>query len=571
MLKEQDNRSKLRTWVAESSEIMRRVAPVIEKPSAMERVEKAIAEIDRTAINVVVTGSANTGKSSLINQLVGKQILPTSVLPDSSVAYIQSSDVTTPEGVALKRRPTEWLPLEDISKGALSSASADNPLLLSLKDDWLKRHQLCLIEMPPLDLDLKDTAGAFTSIADCLLLITDATAAMRRSEIKLLEDSAKQSMPTVVVIAKMDRLLEEERPSVVDYVSKFASSCDRSILVVQFSDRTTETKDNIQAIRAAIEAKLNSADISSGRVKRIAHAVLQSLAAVELNIKTVLEGWDNRPQADDIRERRHQVDVQTLEWQRIKQKLDNRRRKVDSMLKAQLQNNHASLLDELLYELDTTNDFREWWRRDATARLAQAMQKTSERVTAAINQQVISDIEWLQAEAQKQFDFPLKGLEQPDAQVTAVPVPQKSLVVSDENMANVIARIGAAAAMILARVLGPRVGIRNAEMAAGAITGLATEQLILQSGLQEKSKIRDELSETLKKVERAYIAESSRQLADSYGQIVADLQHQQSLWQKSQAADINAAERGTDGNSKADLQQLLNQVDRLKAEIKATL
>lgn len=565
---EHSDKSPLSNLLSDAREIARQIAVPDEIFGRFDRIEKLFLAQNNPTVDIAIVGSPNVGKSSLINQLLGRSLLPTSVLPDDAVVRIQSSEDPTREGFSVTGELTNWQTIEDFSKDML--VLADVPVLFLLNDNWLRQHRFCLLEMPPLDVGDEAVETAlmpFTLAADCLLLMTDASAPMRRNEVKLLNTCAQQNIPTVVVINKVDRLLPDEVVGMVDYVHKFTQACDANIPVISFSDRTPNTPEDIQTLRDTVVASVASFDLPEVRRQRARYVLTKMLDAITLKINTTLESPMSRAQSADIRERQHRVDTQNLEWQRIKQKLNARRRKVDATLTSQLQSNHASLLDGLLYELENTDDFRSWWQRDFTARLAQSMQQTAEQVTMAINQQAIADIEWLQAEAHKQFSFPLEGLEQPNAKVNVIPTPPKSRVVSDDNMLNIVSRIGVAAATILTRALSTRIGYRNAEVAASVITGLATEQLILRSRSQERENVRDELSATIKQVERAYISSSTQQLEDSYSQIVADLQHQQSRWKQTQAAEIQAAIRQKDGYSEAELQQLLVRIEQLKTHV----
>ena len=540
----------------------------------LDRVEDMLSNSNSSAINIAIVGSPNVGKSSLINQIVSRPLLSTSALPDDAIAYIQSSESQSDEAFRFQDISGRWRPLKDFSKDMFVLSSIDSPLLFSLDNDWLRHHRFCLIEMPPLnvsDREIKTHWLSLTCEADCLLLVTDASAPMRRSEVKLLEVSAQQSIPTVVIINKIDRLMPEDYDSMAGYVSKFAKAYDETTAVITFSDRIDTTQNDIQRLRKTVESAIARNHISAVRAKKSAYGLVIALDAIAAELKAKLESPVSAQKKDDIQQKQYETDMQNLEWLRIKQKLNARRRKVDGMLRVQLQSSHTSILNGLLYELDTTEDFREWWRRDFTARLTQEIQQTAEQVTAAINRQVVSDIEWLQAEAYKQFDFPLEAFDQPDAKVDAIPTPQKSLVALDENASNLIARIGAVAAAVLASVLSKRVGYRNAELAASVVTEIATEHLIAQSSSQEKVKIRAELSATIQKIKQAYRLESTRQLEESYSQIIVDLQRQQSKWQQTQSAAIETVKRGEDGRSEADLQYLLDRTQQLKADISTVL
>ena len=564
----------LASCLEEAQEIVGKVGDVTNCSLFLAIAQEIEDKLDHSLTNITVVGSPNTGKSSLINQLIDRQLLPTSAVSQTPTAYIQSGDGD--ERFGFEDELDKWYPIETFRKRIASSSKAESSALFSLHNKWLQKNNFCLVKMPSLnvsDEEIETELILLTKESDCLILAIDASAPMRRNETKLLTHAVKQEIPTAIVITKVDRLLEEEYSDTIEYVDKFAKACSCSIRVIPFSDRDANTSESIQTIQSTVEDATSNINVSKTRANRAAYALTIALDAIALEISSRMAYQEKSLQESGakIRKQRHDIDVQNLNWQRIKQKLNARRRKVERMLKLQLQSHHSAILDGLLYELDSSENFREWWRRDFTAQLALEVQKTAEKITETINNQAVSDIEWLQSEAHKHFNFPLENFDRPDAFVGAVSVPPKSIVASDDNTKDIVDRIGTVAAAILTRVFSTRFGYRNAEIAASTIAGIATEQFVIRDSSQERSNIRSELSEIVKKVERAYALEATKQLEESYRQIVVDLQHQQSRWQQAQVEKLNSAERDTSELTRTELNQLQKQIEQLRMTVKSII
>jgi small GTP-binding protein len=200
--------------------------------------DDAKRRLDDGRIRVVVLGEIKHGKSSLINALLGAQLLPVGVTP------------TTGAVVAIRVDPEAGSELGSARVGTfLVSAHDDRVELERERFDVLARGKdfdeggrtpELLVEPArmPATLELIDTPG-FNDIdrfraavsrselprADVLVLVLDATQVLSRSELGLIRDAIAavggldgSGARCVLVINRIDLVPEEERPKLVEHI-----------------------------------------------------------------------------------------------------------------------------------------------------------------------------------------------------------------------------------------------------------------------------------------------------------------------------------------------------------------
>lgn len=156
---------------------------------------KALENNQYTPLNVVIVGEVKSGKSSLLNALLGKEISDVDVLEKTSsvieVVYDENNDVSK---------------FEDIKR-------------ISLNLDYLKK--INIVDTPGLksitESNEKKTMD-YIKYADLILFVIDATHLGQEDTIEALDLLSEYNKPIIGVINKCD-LLSENRSEVLDYIS----------------------------------------------------------------------------------------------------------------------------------------------------------------------------------------------------------------------------------------------------------------------------------------------------------------------------------------------------------------
>lgn len=167
---------------------------------------------------VACVGQFKRGKSSLLNALLGEPLLPTGVVPVTSVITTirfgerRSATVHTVDGQSVDIAPADI---------ALYVTEAQNPgnekrvagVEVALPHDLLKLG-MCLVDTPGLASVFSDATAvtkAFVPHIDAALVVLGTDPPVSHDEIELIETLAKQTEELIFVLNKADRVPASER------------------------------------------------------------------------------------------------------------------------------------------------------------------------------------------------------------------------------------------------------------------------------------------------------------------------------------------------------------------------
>jgi GTPase Era involved in 16S rRNA processing len=165
---------------------------------------------------VACVGGFKRGKSSLINALVGQPVLPTGVIPVTSVSTILRHG---PTGARVLTR-TGWatIAIDDLAKVVTEQENPANIKNVQAVEVLLPavilRNGLCLVDTPGVG-SVSDantaTVHEFVSQIDAALVVLGADPPITGDELRLLEAIAGQTDKLLFVLNKADRVTGIER------------------------------------------------------------------------------------------------------------------------------------------------------------------------------------------------------------------------------------------------------------------------------------------------------------------------------------------------------------------------
>ena len=183
------------------------ISPTKEKLDASETSticsDKQDDELPPSLFTVVFAGEFNSGKSTLINALLGKELLESGVLPTTDkITVLMSND------------DAEDVTYEQSTSGNLDNTSFPARLHLLPKQQYPLLSDLCVIDTPGTNaiMSLQHSTSTLRILhnADLLVFITSADRPFSESEQELLRNSITYRKRVLVVINKMD-ILERQK------------------------------------------------------------------------------------------------------------------------------------------------------------------------------------------------------------------------------------------------------------------------------------------------------------------------------------------------------------------------
>lgn len=180
--------------------------------------ESLVARAVEGRFYVGVVGEFKRGKSTLINALAGETVLPSGIVPVTSVTTF----VRYGESLAARVRTggKDWQPIgiADVCAYVSEEHNPENVNAIDAVEVFvpcpLLASGVCLVDTPGIGSIFRgntDTTSAFIPRIDVCLLVTGAEPPLSGDELDLARAVAKNGTPVIVVLNKADRSSSDER------------------------------------------------------------------------------------------------------------------------------------------------------------------------------------------------------------------------------------------------------------------------------------------------------------------------------------------------------------------------
>jgi GTPase SAR1 family protein len=388
-------------WNAELAEI----AASFNLPAVSDLCADVDEECRRSSFRVVVVGEFNRGKSTVVNQLLGLDVMPTGPLAlTKGLVFARGSESARME-VESSGGHRRRLPL---SLDSWTAVGPGDRVTVWVDAAWLRDGSI----------ELVDTAGINSAAPDHL---SAARRAVRRSDAAILCVSAEQPLaeterqflagevlrrqvPHVIAVLTMaDRIDEDDRAEVIERLhTHLADLGDLKLVVspgvdpgaaVQLRELVTEMAARpgraVARARTLASVLLDAAELceaaaETGRVLRRQDSIEQS---------RVVDALSQNPPGTDS------------QWEQLLAEFGAHARELLSSLHEELSKDCDYLVDRYVAELRTAHDPLAWWSEMLDTRAAGDVKRQATQCAASLRAAVERDAAWLEREAARRFGF----------------------------------------------------------------------------------------------------------------------------------------------------------------------
>jgi len=227
--------------------------------------EDRIPALREGQMSVVVLGEFNHGKSTVVNALLGEEILPTGITPTTSeITHLVYADEPT-----VSLQPTGDAEVREVAYEELGEAVTDDEggeegaddedleyVEIGYPNDLLE-DSLVLVDTPGVN-DISrqkvEITYGYVPRADVILYVLDATQILKKSEITFIEEKLLEANRDriIFVLGKVDALSDEEAREVEEYARERLEQIMGPVDLYAFSGR--EAIQSIERGEAPTEA-----------------------------------------------------------------------------------------------------------------------------------------------------------------------------------------------------------------------------------------------------------------------------------------------------------------------------
>ncbi|MFO0677420.1 MAG: dynamin family protein [Polyangiaceae bacterium] len=206
---------------------LRSIADSIGARSIAERIGRDLVQkLDEDRFHLVVVGEFNHGKSTFVNALLGKAVLPTGVTPTTATIHHLKHGPTDSAVVVRtggEREAIAWDDVKSLSVGGSKDKGIETVDFVEVSTPSpLLAEGILLVDTPgvnDLSLQRADITYSYIPRADAVLFLLDAGQILKESERAFLQDKllAASRDKIVFVVTKWDILSESERAEAFAY------------------------------------------------------------------------------------------------------------------------------------------------------------------------------------------------------------------------------------------------------------------------------------------------------------------------------------------------------------------
>ncbi|HUI30707.1 MAG TPA: dynamin family protein [Candidatus Acidoferrales bacterium] len=279
-------------------------------PDLLPRVEIIEAKISDEQFNLVVVGQFKRGKSTLINALLGKNILPAAVVPLTSIITILHYGTEEKITVSFTDAHTEVVERERLPQYVTEKLNPENSKNVEQVDIEFPGKFLeggvYLVDTPGVGsiyAHNTDTANHFLPESDATIFLMTADQPLSIGEVEFLRNVREHVTKIFFVLNKVDLLSEAERNEAAafikdslskemsvpqDSIKLFLVSSKFALLARESADKELEKKSNFEFLESALTNFLSKEkedvmlDVASRRAQRI---VVEASALARLRLK----------------------------------------------------------------------------------------------------------------------------------------------------------------------------------------------------------------------------------------------------------------------------------------------
>lgn len=225
-----------------------------QKMSGISKLAADMAGLYKLAVNkrftVAFVGEFNRGKSTLINKILGANVLPSSNLPTTAIltriVYGSKPSITVcgKKGNKIKQLPVKPESWEGLTAANFGEEEPEGFVVVEYPDRWLGEYAIDLLDTPGAgDLEEKRAGVIERSMvnADAAIIAIDARQALSLTEQHFIQQKVmSKGVPFVALaITKLDMLEPGERNEVISYIEKKLKSLRLSMPMI-IADDTLE-------------------------------------------------------------------------------------------------------------------------------------------------------------------------------------------------------------------------------------------------------------------------------------------------------------------------------------------
>lgn len=529
------------------------------KKRAAVEIENIYSRGVRNRFSVAVVGEFSRGKSTFVNDMLGKEILPVGDLPTTALlTRIRHNPQEKMLHFNRKNQKIADLPLSEESWDGLvaenfGKCDPTGTVLVGIDNPFLRDYCIEIMDTPGAgDLEEKraQVIGDALLGSDGAIITITATSALSLSEKLFIEQRllSRKTPFLMLIVTKLDLIRKSERETVIKYIKDKLSQWHMDIPV--FIPRVVETENNtyrdimgMDKIKNHIVTWINNPQ----RVKLTEQWIQsQALAVIERELSSLAEqsmllSVDGTKREELINEKKEKVAEAEIVWEDLRIQMLERANLCYEKLAKKVREQSATITERLQYEASHSNTPQKWWEGDFPYRLKVELTNMGVNVENLVSRTVSDDARWFNANLEKSFKTHIICTNDSlGKDISANSNDISSVEFEDLDKKRNLTRIGTTALSIAGFAIFTAMGFLPviATMGIGTGSSIISEGVFKKKIETQRETIKEVIAKDVPVVITQSMTDSENKVKALYNEMINAAVEQEKLWKEAQLTAI---------------------------------
>lgn len=527
--------------------------------------------------SVAVVGEFSRGKSTLINKILGQEILPVGNLPTTAMLTKIVYGVNPGIEYLHKDGRREFLPLENESWDKLVAdpfgSDPEGVVKVEVPEEWLRQRGIQLIDTPGAG-DLRDKAAQLVTDVltgcDGAIITISALMALSLTEKAFIEQHiiAKKVPHIILIITRLDQVALEQRSQVIDYIKEKLALWELAIPVYIPQDvLDTENYQNlvgIEKIKAAIASWQEDSHHQELKRQSFCLEIKYLLETAQGMLQREKKAWDlsKEEKLALLAEQKKELQKLSLRWEDYRLEMLKRSNQCVALIRKLVEEKQEAIVERLQFELGHVSSPKSWWDNDLPYRLKQEVASVARGIEDGLKEKFAQDLRWLNEAINKDFAVfvAADNTEQWERKEKLDPKLLNNEM-RDTNKLRMFMRVGAGVATIVGYTIFGPFGIVTS---VGG--GIISEILMGKNIEKQKENLKDLTAEVVRKTLDKAMNTSEKRIQGVYDKAVREAVRQERIWfsaQKKIIAEVASSNGAAENQLNSQLETVQNMIKEI--------
>lgn len=397
-------------------------------PQLANQILSFVKRTTQSCFSVSVVGEFNHGKSTLINKLLGREVMPTDTLPTTAlltkISYGKEECIRV---LDLTGKAKHTLPLTDKSWDNLVAYKENGEIGINKENDqfgfisvyianeWLRNAGINLLDTPGANDGSKDRDMEISRAlmeTDGAILCVDAQKGLMETQRAFIKDRLLGTKVPFMALAitHLDLIPKENRDRQVAYIMGVLKGMKIEMPVfitneVEMPSNMFEDKIGVEKLQSIIGRWSANTERTDRLATWLAANTCRILALAQHGLADQRQLLESKGEEREkkITERKAAIASMNAQWETIRKELEQRSNDCKAAFDRRYEHESRSIIEAMQNRIETVPNPKQWYEKSYRYELGNRLTAALISLDNVVTENARNDFEWLNKQLIKQF------------------------------------------------------------------------------------------------------------------------------------------------------------------------